>query len=163
THKTVYELPVKPSPNLPNQLSVRLYPSLGLFEGTNASVGRGTDKPFQQVASPFYKDTSYFCIPRSMPGATNPPHLNQRCYGVDLSKNPAPKFTLKYLIDFYNNTSQQEKFFNSFLTKLAGTETLRKQIEAGLSETEIRKTWQPALKRYTEMRKKYLLYPDFEN
>ncbi|KAA9332645.1 exo-beta-N-acetylmuramidase NamZ family protein [Adhaeribacter soli] len=162
THKTTYTLPVKPSPNLPNQQSVRLYPSLGLFEGTNVSVGRGTDKPFQQLGSPFYKDTTYAFVPKSVPGATNPPHLNTRCYGKDLSKIEAPKFTVSYLIDFYRNSRQQDKFFNSFLTKLSGTEALRKQIEAGLTEAEIRKTWQPDLERYKTMRKKYLLYPNFE-
>lgn len=162
THKTLYNLPVKPSPNLPNQQAIRLYPSLGLFEGTNVSVGRGTDKPFQVLGSPFYKDTTFAFTPRSMPGATNPPHLNTRCYGKDLSQVPAPKFTLSYLIGFYKNSRQQDKFFNSFLTKLAGTEQLRKQIEAGLSEEAIRKTWQPDLQRYKETRKKYLLYPDFE-
>jgi uncharacterized protein YbbC (DUF1343 family) len=162
SHKTVYHLPVKPSPNLPNYQSIRLYPSLGLFEGTNVSVGRGTDKPFQILGSPFYKDTTFSFVPRSVPGATNPPHLNTRCYGKDLSKIKAPNLTITYLIDFYKNSRQQEKFFNSFLTKLAGTDQLRKQIEAGLTEAEIRKTWQPALKRYKETRKKYLLYPDFE-
>ncbi|MFC5271930.1 exo-beta-N-acetylmuramidase NamZ domain-containing protein [Adhaeribacter terreus] len=162
THKTVYELPVKPSPNLPNYQSIRLYPSLGLFEGTNVSAGRGTDKPFQILGSPFYKDTTFSFIPKSIPGATNPPHLNVKCYGKDLSQIKAPNFTLSYLIDFYKNSRQQEKFFNSFLTKLAGTEQLRKQIEAGLSEEAIRKTWQPALNRYKVTRKKYLLYPDFE-
>jgi uncharacterized protein YbbC (DUF1343 family) len=163
THKTLYNLPVKPSPNLPNQLSIRLYPSLGLFEGTNVSVGRGTEKPFQQIGSPFYKDTTYSFTPRALPGATNPPYLNQKCYGKDLSKETAPKFTISYLLDFYKNSDQQkDKFFIDFLTKLAGTTELRKQIEAGLSEVEIRKTWQPALNRYKEMRKKYLLYPDFE-
>src|SRR5690606_10141117 len=162
THKTLYNLPVKPSPNLPNQQSIRLYPSLGLFEGTNVSEGRGTEKPFQIIGSPFYKDTAFSFVPKSVPGATNPPHLNTRCYGKDLSNIKAPNFTLSYLIDFYKNSKQPEKFFNSFLTKLAGTDQLRKQIEAGMTESEIRKTWQPALKRYKETRKKYLLYPDFE-
>src|SRR5688572_6559992 len=161
-HKTPYNLPIRPSPNLPNDQSIRLYPSLGLFEGTNVSVGRGTDKPFQQIGSPFYKDSTYSFIPRSLPGATNPPHLNVKCFGLDLTKTAAPKFTLKYLIDFYKNSKQQDKFFNSFLTKLAGTTELRKQIEAGMTEDAIRKTWQPELKRYKETRKKYLLYPDFE-
>nr|WP_234462574.1 DUF1343 domain-containing protein [Adhaeribacter terrigena] len=162
THKTLYNLPVKPSPNLPNQQSIRLYPSLGLFEGTNVSVGRGTEKPFQILGSPFYKDTTFSFVPKSVPGATNPPHLNARCYGKDLSQIKAPNFTISYLIDFYKNSRQQDKFFNSFLTKLAGTDQLRKQIEAGMSEAEIRETWVPALKRYKETRKKYLLYPDFE-
>jgi uncharacterized protein YbbC (DUF1343 family) len=162
THKTLYTLPVKPSPNLPNQLSIRLYPSLGLFEGTNVSVGRGTDKPFQQLGSPFYKDTTYSFVPKAVPGAMTPPYLNQKCFGIDLSKKTAPDFTLSYLINFYKNSKQPEKFFNAFLTKLAGTEELRKQIETGITEEAIRKTWEPALKRYKEMRKKYLLYQDFE-
>jgi uncharacterized protein YbbC (DUF1343 family) len=162
THKTPYSLPVKPSPNLPNDIAIRLYPSLGLFEGTNVSVGRGTDKPFQQIGSPFYRDTTFSFTPRPVPGATNPPYLNQKCYGKDLSQIKPTNFTLAYLIDFYKNSTQPEKFFNDFLTKLAGTTELRKQIEAGINEADIRKSWQPDLKRYKEMRKKYLLYPDFE-
>lgn len=161
-HKTPYSLPIRPSPNLPNDQAIRLYPSLGLFEGTNVSVGRGTDKPFQQIGSPFYKETTFSFIPKSVPGATSPPHLNVKCFGKDLSQIKAPNFNLNYLIDFYRNSTEQDKFFNNFFTKLAGTTELRKQIEAGLSETEIRKTWDPALHQYKIIRKKYLLYPDFE-
>lgn len=161
-HKTPYSLPIRPSPNLPNDQAIRLYPSLGLFEGTNVSVGRGTEKPFQQIGSPFYEVKSYSFTPRSVPGATSPPHLNTTCYGIDLSQKPAQNFSLRYLITFYQHSTQQEKFFNSFFTKLAGTTELRKQIEAGTPEEKIRATWQPAIKTYLAIRKKYLLYPDFE-
>ena len=163
THKTRYSLPVKPSPNLPNDLAIQVYPSICLFEGTNVSVGRGTPTPFQVIGSPFYKKKDFSFTPQSVPGATNPPHLNQVCYGYKLTdKDVQGKFTLAYLLDFYRNSTGQDKFFTNFFTSLAGNTELKEQIIAGKSEAEIRASWQPALHAYKKMRKQYLRYPDFE-
>ncbi|WP_370523729.1 exo-beta-N-acetylmuramidase NamZ domain-containing protein [Pontibacter sp. Tf4] len=162
-HSIPYSLPVKPSPNLPNQQAILLYPSLCLFEGTNVSVGRGTPTPFQVIGSPNYKFKEFSFTPVSMPGATDPPHKNQVCYGKNLTDPAAAQpFTLAYLIDFYKNSTQQDKFFNNFFEKLAGTSELRKQIIAGKTVAEIRASWEPALSNYKTLRKKYLLYPDAE-
>jgi uncharacterized protein YbbC (DUF1343 family) len=162
THKTRYSLPVKPSPNLPNDLAIQVYPSICLFEGTNVSVGRGTPTPFQVIGSPFYKKKDFSFTPQSVPGATNPPHLNQVCYGYKLTEDVQGKFTLAYLLDFYRNSTGQDKFFTNFFTSLAGNTELKEQIIAGKSEAEIRASWQPALDAYKKMRKQYLRYPDFE-
>ncbi|TXK36768.1 DUF1343 domain-containing protein [Pontibacter qinzhouensis] len=164
-HKMPYQLPVRPSPNLPNAQAIWLYPSLGLFEGTNVSVGRGTATPFQVIGSPFYKKKTFSFTPKSMPGAQDPPHKGQICYGLDLtSTKQGQGFTLAYLLEMYQNSSNQDKFFLStnFINKLAGTTTLQEQVKAGKTEAEIRASWQPALSQYKEMRKRYLLYPDFE-
>jgi uncharacterized protein YbbC (DUF1343 family) len=165
THQTRYSLPVKPSPNLPNDLAIQLYPSICLFEGTQVSVGRGTDWPFQVIGSPFYAKKDFSFTPRSVPGATSPPLLNQLCYGKKLGPQDAPgKFSLAFVIDFYQHSSRQDTFFNSnnFFNTLAGTDKLKAQILAGQSEAEIRASWQPALQQYKTLRRKYLLYPDFE-
>lgn len=163
THKTRYSLPVKPSPNLPNDLAIQLYPSICLFEGTNVSVGRGTDWPFQVIGSPYYTKKEFSFTPRSLPGASNPPHLNQVCYGRKLSQEDIPgRFSLAFVIDFYRHSTNQEKFFNNFFNTLAGTDKLKAQIIAGKSEKEIRASWQPQLQDYKTLRRKYLLYPDFE-
>ncbi|MBR0570997.1 DUF1343 domain-containing protein [Microvirga sp. STS03] len=162
-HSLPYSLPVKPSPNLPNQQAIILYPSLCLFEGTNVSVGRGTPTPFQVIGSPNYKFKDFSFTPVSTPGATEPPYKNQVCYGKNLTDPAtAQPFTLAYLIDFYKNSAQQDKFFNNFFENLAGTSELRKQIVAGKTEAEIRASWEPALANYKTLRKKYLLYPDAE-
>lgn len=160
THKTPYIVPVKPSPNLPNQQAIRLYPSLCLFEGTPISVGRGTDFPFQLIGSPNPKNGSFTFTPQSMPGAKNPPHLNKVCYGVDLREDTLNHFTLYYLIDFYQKSDNKEKFFNSFFDKLAGTDQLKNQIKSGMTEAQIRETWKEDLQQYKAMRTNYLLYPD---
>jgi uncharacterized protein YbbC (DUF1343 family) len=163
THKTRYSLPVKPSPNLPNDLAIQLYPSICLFEGTTVSVGRGTEWPFQVIGSPFYKRKEFSFTPRPLPGATSPPLLNQVCYGRKLTEKDVPgQFSLAFVIDFYRNSTNQDKFFIDFFNTLAGTNTLKNQIQAGLSEAEIRASWQPALNQYKNMRRAYLLYPDFE-
>ena len=154
-----YNLPVKPSPNLPNDQAVNLYPSLCLFEGTNVSVGRGTEKQFQIYGSPFLpkSDTSFTPIPNL--GAKEPPYKNQLCYGEDLTQTPkVTKLELKWLLKAYNETADKSKFFIPFFTKLAGTKKLQQQIEAGASEAEIRKSWENGLKDFKEMRKKYLIY-----
>lgn len=166
-HSMMYELPVIPSPSLPNHLSVRLYPSLCLFEGTEISVGRGTDWPFQVVGydNPVYGDFAY--QPGEKAGMVK--HVEgkgQTMYGQDLRGLNADdqKFTLKYVLDFYNKMPDKSKFFTraDFFDKLAGTDELRKQIIAGKTEQEIRNSWKSELDAYKQMRKKYLLYPDFE-
>lgn len=166
-HSKIYELPVIPSPSLPNHLSVRLYASLCLFEGTEISVGRGTDWPFQVVGynNPVYGNFSY--NPGEKEGMVK--HVEgkgQTMYGLDLRQLDADKqkFTLKYILDFYQKMPDKTKFFTraEFFDKLAGTDELRKQILAGKTEKEIRASWAKELADYKKMRKKYLLYKDFE-
>lgn len=163
-HTMAYTLPVKPSPNLPNQQAIRWYPSLCLFEGTMMSVGRGTTFPFQTVGYPDAKMGDFQFTPVSMPGMSlHPKYEGKTCYGIDLRTAPPPhKIALSYLIDFYQKASDKEQFFNAYFTKLAGTKALADQIRAGFSEAEIRMSWQPALKAFKQIRKKYLLYKDFE-
>jgi len=164
THNTPYSLPISPSPNLPNDLSIKLYPSLCLFEGTEISVGRGTDFPFQVIGFPDPAYGNFTFTPVSIPGvATYPPLENKLCYGIDFrNKKVSDKFTLKYLINYYTIAKDKEQFFNAFFVKLAGVKTLKEQIIKGMTEEQIRKTWEPALSQYKAMRKKYLLYPDFK-
>jgi uncharacterized protein YbbC (DUF1343 family) len=164
THKMFYSLPIKPSPNLPNDQSIKLYPFLCLFEGTTVSQGRGTHTPFQVIGAPYYPDKSFAFTPVPIPGMSmEPPYKNQVCYGKDLTNLKLKEnFTLSYLLDFYQKSGQKEKFFNNFFKSLAGTDELQKQIMAGLSEKEIRASWQSDLQAYKKMRKQYLLYPDFE-
>ena len=164
-HGDLYTLPVRPSPNLPNQQSVRLYPSLCFFEGLYLSVGRGTEFQFQVIGCPDQRAGTFTFTPVAMPGfELNPIHKNTLCYGVDLRKYPFEGgLSLRFVIDFYNRLGRDEKLFftrASWFDLLAGNSTLRKQIVQGLSEAEIRASWQPDLKQYKEMRKKYLLYPD---
>ena len=154
-----YELPIKPSPNLPNSKSINLYPSLCLFEGTNVSVGRGTDKPFQHFGSPYLKFYSYAFQPKSGPGSKYPKHENKTCVGKNLESQPyLSSINLKWLIESYNQTYNKEEFFNSFFDKLAGTDKLRTQIISGLNEKEIRSSWKTGLKEFKKTRTKYLLY-----
>jgi uncharacterized protein YbbC (DUF1343 family) len=161
THATAYVLPVRPSPNLPNPLSIRLYPSLGLFEGTAISVARGTPFPFQAIGYPDWRYGNFKFTPESVTGATQPPYQGQLCYGLDLRKEPMDsRFSLRYLLDMYARTPDKSKFFNPFFAKLAGTDRLRKAIEQGFTEDEIRRSWQTDLQRYRVLRKKYLLYPE---
>jgi uncharacterized protein YbbC (DUF1343 family) len=166
-HSKMYELPVVPSPSLPNHLSVRLYASLCLFEGTEISVGRGTDWPFQVVGydNPVYGNFTY--NPGEKEGMVK--HVEgkgQTMYGHDLRNLDADKqtFTLKYILDFYQKMPDKSKFFTraEFFDKLAGTDELRKQIIAGKTEKEIRDSWKEDLTEYKQMRKKYLLYKDFQ-
>ncbi len=161
THATPYTLPVKPSPNLPNQQSILLYPSLCFFEGTPMSVGRGTAFPFQVVGYPEQKFGDFTFTPVSTPGAAkNPLFENKTCYGVDLRNAPAPQqLDLSYLLDFYHKWEQKDKFFVKFFDLLAGTGELKKQIMAGATEEEIRESWKPALEKYKTLRTKHLLYP----
>lgn len=165
-HAMFYKLPINPSPNLNTQQSVMLYPSICLFEGTTFSLGRGTQMPFTVLGHPLLKDKYTFSFtPVSIPGVSDsPPQKDQVCYGIDLRKfdieNPKNSGTLnlEWLIDLYKAFPDKSHFFTAYFTKLTGSETLRKQIESGLSEEEIRKSWEPKLSQYKLMRKKYLIY-----
>jgi len=157
--KMSYSLPVKPSPNLPNDQSINLYASLCFFEGTNVSVGRGTEKQFQIYGSPFLPKSDFSFVPQPNFGAKEPMHKDQICYGEDLSAVPkVSQLELKWLLKAYKETSDKSKFFNPFFTKLAGTKQLQQQIEAGASEKEIRKSWDKGLNDFREIREKYLIY-----
>jgi len=161
THKTNYNLPVKPSPNLPNTNAVLWYPSLCLFEGTVMSVGRGTEFPFQVVGYPDKRMGDFTFTPKSIVGmAKNPLYENQICYGKDYRNTPPLGFTLEPLIEFYKKFPQKDKFFNNFFDKLAGNSLLRKQIEQGMSNEQIQETWKQDLENYKKLRAKYLLYED---
>lgn len=162
-----YDLPVPPSPNLPNAQAVFLYAHLCLFEGTNVSVGRGTDMPFQVFGSPYINVGSggYAFVPKPSYGAAKPKHQGKTCKGYDLSDIPLNSFSefkLSYLIQAYESSSNKSKFFNSFFERLAGTTALRKQIEEGMSEDDIRATWQKDLDEFKRLRQQYLLYPELE-
>ncbi|WP_299112955.1 DUF1343 domain-containing protein [uncultured Winogradskyella sp.] len=162
THQSSYSLPIRPSPNLPNNQSILLYPSLGLFEGTNINAGRGTEFQFQRYGAPFLDNTHYqfTYIPKPNFGSKYPKHKDEICFGVDLSKEKVERsFTLKYVIDAYNNSVDKTKFFNTEnFTKHAGTTKLQQQIEAGKTEKEIIKTWEKDLKDFDKMREQYLIY-----
>lgn len=165
-HADEYVLPVKPSPNLPNALSIYLYPSICLFEGTVISQGRGTQTPFQVLGHPLLKDKYAFSFkPVSIQGMSkNPPLENEVCYGIDFTKTPVEEIrqqkqiNIKLVIDLYRDFPEKDKFFTPFFNKLAGNDILMQQIKDGKSEEEIRKTWAPGLEKYKETRKKYLLY-----
>jgi uncharacterized protein YbbC (DUF1343 family) len=161
SHSDEYSLPVRPSPNLPNDQAIKLYPSLCLFEQTDISVGRGTTMQFQVLGSPALKDMSFQFTPVVMKGISNtPPHENELCFGIDLrSAKVERKFDLSYLLKFYNIHPNKEKFFLKYFDNLAGTKELRQQIINGQTEAQIRASWEPKLLQYKEMRKKYLLYP----
>ncbi|MBR3558009.1 MAG: DUF1343 domain-containing protein [Bacteroidales bacterium] len=167
THATHYDLPVAPSPNLKTPEAVYLYPSLCLFEGTNVSVGRGTEHPFEMYGAPGMQAGDYRFTPHAIPGVSeNPPFKDQECRGRLLvlgdrwKTHTSGSFELRYLLDAYWSCSDKTSFFlkNNFFDKLAGTDQLRKQIIAGTSEKEIRASWQPELDRFKEIRAKYLLY-----
>ena len=157
-HQTTYSLPIKPSPNLPNDKSINLYPSLCFFEGTNISAGRGTEMQFQVYGSPYVTKSSFTFTPQANEGSKYPKYKNKRCFGEDLrtAKN-LQKLDLSYVIKAYQQNTAKE-FFNTFFTKLAGTKNLQKQIEQGLSEKQIRKTWEQDLISFKKIRKKYLIY-----
>lgn len=160
-HETTYELPVKPSPNLPNALSIRLYPSTCLFEGTVVSLGRGTYFPFQVYGYPDARFGDFTFTPVAIEGMSKtPPHQDKLCYGRDLRmESLAQPFTLSYLLEAYQRSEMKDKFFNSYFNTLVGTDELKKQILAGKTEAEIRATWQQGLQDYAILRSKYLIYP----
>jgi uncharacterized protein YbbC (DUF1343 family) len=164
THKTIYELHVKPSPNLPNQTSVYLYPSICFFEGTNISLGRGTAFPFQVYGSPKLPDRGFSFTPESVPGAKNPILQGVKCYGTDLRNAikeklvPSPEINLSWIIDAYKDYPEKDKFFTRYFDVLAGGPALREQIQKGMSSKQIRATWQEGLEKFGKIREKYLLY-----
>ena len=165
-HGDPYWLPVKPSPNLPNDVAVRLYPSLCFFEGTVISVGRGTYHPFQMIGAPDTCYGDFTFTPTSLPGFDlKPMYEDQVCYGVNLQEYPFKGgLTLEFLLDLYEKAGKEQAFFFSrpqWFDLLAGTKELRYQIIRGFTEKEIRASWQPALEKYKQIRKKYLLYPDY--
>lgn len=169
THSTMYRLPVKPSPNLPNMLAVYLYPSLGLFEGTVMSVGRGTEFPFQVYGHPEMKSTVFSFTPTSMDGFDkNPLYKGQVCRGVDL-RDFEERFVvdrreiiLEWLQFAYRNVNDKENFFNPFFNRLIGNDQVADMIKKGASITQVRRTWEKDVIEFKKLRKKYLLYRDFE-
>jgi len=162
THNKSYSLPLRPSPNLPNDLSIKLYPSLGLFEGTTVNAGRGSEFQFQRYGAPFLDSTkfSFSYTPKENFGAKYPKHKNKLCFGEDLSSEKTKdSITLKYIIKAYNGSNNKEKFFlTSSFTKHSGTTELQKQIQAGWTEAKIKATWESGLESFKLMRTKYLLY-----
>ena len=165
THQTRYELPIAPSPNLPNQHSIYLYPSTCLFEGTVCSLGRGTDFPFEGYGHPDYKGSEFTFTPRSVPGAKNPPLLDQQCWGVDLrglsdDEIIAKGFDLTYVIDAYRNLDMGEKFFKRMFLLLTGVDYIKEMIMEGKSADEIRQMWQKDVEEFKVLRRKYLLYEE---
>jgi uncharacterized protein YbbC (DUF1343 family) len=159
THNTNYDLPIKPSPNLQNARAVNLYPSLCLFEGTNISVGRGTDYPFQHFGAPYLK-SNYSFMPKSGEGSKYPKHEDIVCFGTDLrfQEDYLTALNLNWIIETYKQCSEKEEFFNNFFDKLAGTDKLKKQIIAGMTAKEIKASWQEGLEKFKKIRKKYLIY-----
>jgi|688.fasta_scaffold36698_4 uncharacterized protein YbbC (DUF1343 family) len=178
THRSLYEPPVKPSPNIPDLQTMYLYPSTCFFEGTALSEGRGTDKPFMLFGHPSLPKQLVKFTPQPNAGAKSSKHYGKVCYGWDISGTPEEvlartkgKIQLKWLLEAYRLFPEKDSFFllpksgdmkGSFFNKLAGNNELWQQIRQGLSEEEIKKTWQPALREYKAIRKKYLLYEDFE-
>ncbi|MDP3432063.1 MAG: DUF1343 domain-containing protein [Bacteroidota bacterium] len=167
THATKYQLPVAPSPNLPDMKSVYLYPTVCYFEGTEVNEGRGTYKPFQQFGAPYFTPKDHSYVPVSIPVLSLHPRFEgQTCYGYDLSGielselQKIEQVRLNYLIEFYQKSELRDSFFTDFFVNLAGSDTLRKQIIAGQTEEQIRKSWEPDLTQFKEMRKKYLLYKE---
>lgn len=168
THQTPYVLPIKPSPNLPNNRAIYLYPSLCFFEGTEVSIGRGTDKQFQLIGLPGYTKGNHEFVPVAKDGARYPKHQNEICSGYDLTQLTAEeiraeaRLNLSHLINFYQQSPKKEGFFlkSNFFEKLSGGDQLRQQVIQGLTEDEIRKSWEPKLSEYKTMRREYLLYPE---
>lgn len=160
-----YEIPVRPSPNIPNTTAVLLYPSLALFEGTMMSLGRGTEFPFQVIGHPKYPDTAFAFVPKPSKLNKEPKLFNQRCYGLDLRKDPFLKsHTHKINLDWVKSVyyrMEQYDFFETNFNYHSGNALLQEQIKNRVSEAEIRESWKPGLDKFKEIRKKYLLYPDF--
>ncbi len=163
THQTPYQLPIRPSPNLPNSQAIALYPSLGLFEGTTVNAGRGTNKPFQQFGASFLHPEmfTHTYSPKSVSGASNPKEKGKVCYGVDLSSHPKmDNINLEWLVDAYNHAQNKDSFFlDPGFRRHAGTSTLQHQIEKGMTAIEIRETWKPGIAAFVKIRTKYLIYP----
>ncbi len=168
-HADTYQLNVFPSPNLSSMSSVYLYPTLCLFEGTAISVGRGTNKPFQQFGHPKLKKYEDQFTPKSTKGASiHPLYEDTLCYGYDVSifgstfMKEMKQINLFWMLEVYKDFPDKKHFFNSFFPKLAGNNVLQQQIMKGMKEEDIRETWKEGIDRFKKIRKKYLLYPDFE-
>ena len=163
-HNMEYKIPIRPSPNLPNQQSILLYPSLCLFEQTTVSIGRGTPFPFQVIGHPNYDIKSFSFTPVSVEEERKPKHEGNESFGIDLRKiKPKKELNIKYLIDFYNKLKKTDSdFFGKYFYRIAGNKKLENQIKDGISEKEIRSSWEIKLSQYKAKRKKYLLYKDFE-
>ena len=166
THASMYQLPVKPSPNLPDMRSIYLYPSTCYFEATPVSLGRGTTEAFQMYGHPNMKGYKFSFTPKSIPGAKFPPQLNRECYGVDLRTTPSIEeinkagINLEYVIDAYNNLNLDDHFFRSFFELLIGQGYVRKMIKEGKSAAEIKAMWAGDVAKFKEQRRPYLLYPE---
>ncbi|MGZ3867003.1 MAG: exo-beta-N-acetylmuramidase NamZ family protein [Bacteroidia bacterium] len=166
-HVDLYQLPVKPSPNLPNMRAVYLYPSLGLFEGTIVSVGRGTENPFQAIGHPDMKG-EYAFVPRPMEGAKTPKYMGKSCFGHFLGDfaesyvRDSKQLYLLWLTGSYKQLSKNGNFFDENFNFHAGNATLQQQVKAGLSEEKISQSWKEGIDKFKKIRKKYLLYKDFE-
>ena len=159
THQSEYHLPVRPSPNLPNDKSINLYPSLGFFEGTPINAGRGTEFQFQRYGAPYFPKSDFTYTPHPNFGSKHPKHQEEICNGVDLNKTPKlSAINLEWLIDAYHKTPKDISFFGKTFTVHAGNTTLQKQIEKGMTAKEIRKSWKVDLNTFKEIRKKYLIY-----
>ncbi|MFT5762204.1 MAG: hypothetical protein ACI8WA_001330 [Polaribacter sp.] len=159
THNSEYSLTIRPSPNLPNDISINLYPSLGFFEGTIINAGRGTEFQFQRYGAPFFTKSNFSYTPKPNFGSKYPKHEGKLCYGVDLSNTEKlSSVNLEWLIDAYQKTPKTEKFFGKTFTIHAGNTKLQKQIEQGLTAKEIRKSWQKGLSKFKKIRSNYLIY-----
>lgn len=165
THATRYRLPIAPSPNLRTMRAIYLYPSTCYFEATPVSLGRGTDMPFEVYGHPDMKGRDFEFTPRSVPGAKNPPQLDNLCHGVDLravseEEAIAQGINLAYVIDAYRDLGMGDKFFRNFFELLIGRGDIRAMIEDGKSAEEIKATWAPDVERFREQRRPYLLYAE---
>ena len=168
THDSLYQLKVDPSPNLQYMKAIYMYPSIGLFEGTQASVGRGTDFPFMVFGFPSFPDTTFSFVPRTIENVSpNPKYKGKKCYGRDFRNEnidaiiKSKQIKIEWIIEAYQ-TYKKDDFFISFIYNLAGNKLFSQQIKQGKSADEIRESWQPELLKYKQMRKKYLLYEDFK-
>ena len=165
THQTMYELPIPPSPNLPNMKAVYLYPSTCYFEATPVSLGRGTQLPFQIYGHPNMLGYDYTFTPQSIPGAKNPPQLNRICHGVNLSELSNEEIwkkgvDLSYLIDAYRNLNMDDYFFRPFFELLTGRDYVRKMIKQGKNADEIKAMWKEDVEKFKIQRKPYLIYEE---
>jgi Uncharacterized protein conserved in bacteria len=165
THQTLYNVPIPPSPNLPNMKSIYLYPSTCLFEATPVSLGRGTDFPFQVYGHPNMLGYDFSFTPKSVSGAKNPPQLDRLCHGVDLRDISDEEIfkkgiDLSYIIDAYNNLNLDDHFFRPFFEKLVGVDYIRKMIMEGKSADEIKAMWTDDVEKFKQQRRPYLLYEE---